>query len=52
MSINCIRTLIEDANISNPQKLALVFGNEKLTYSELFAKVNQIAYYLSELDLP
>ena len=52
MSINCIRTLIEDANISNPQKLALVFGNEKLTYSELFTKVNQIAYYLSELDLP
>ncbi len=52
MSINCIRTLIEDANISNPQKLALVFGNEKLTYNELFTKVNQIAYYLSELDLP
>ena len=52
MSINCIRTLIEDANISNPNKNALVFGNEKLTYSELFTKVNQIAYYLSELDLP
>ncbi len=28
MSINCIRTLIEDANISNPNKVALVFGNE------------------------
>ena len=52
MSINCIRTLIEDANVSNPNKIALVFGNEKLTYSELFTKVNQIAYYLSELDLP
>ncbi|MDX9901219.1 MAG: AMP-binding protein [Aliarcobacter sp.] len=52
MSINCIRTLIEDANISNPKKTALVFGNEKLTYTELFTKVNQIAYYLSELDLP
>ena len=52
MSINCIRTLIEDANISNPNKIALVFGNEKLTYNELFTKVNQIAYYLSELDLP
>ena len=52
MSINCIRTLIEDANISNPNKNALIFGNEKLTYSELFTKVNQIAYYLSELDLP
>ena len=36
MSINCIRTLIEDANVSNPDKIALVFGNEKLTYRELF----------------
>ena len=52
MSINCIRTLIEDANISNPDKVALVYGNQKLTYSELFTKVNQIAYYLAELDLP
>ncbi|MBD3830993.1 MAG: AMP-binding protein, partial [Arcobacter sp.] len=52
MSINCIRTLIEDANISHPQKIALVYGNEKLTYGELFTKVNQIALYLSELDLP
>ncbi len=52
MSINCIRTLIEDANVSHPDKVALVFGNEKLTYSELFTKVNQIAYYLDELDLP
>ena len=52
MSINCIRTLIEDANVSNPDKIALVFGNEKLTYAQLFTKVNQIAYYLAELDLP
>ena len=52
MSINCIRTLIEDAKISHPDKTALIFGNEKLTYNELFAKVNQIALYLSELDLP
>ncbi|CAM3904315.1 AMP-binding protein [Arcobacter cloacae] len=52
MSINCIRTLIEDANISNPNKVALIHGNNKLTYSELFSKVNQIALYLSELNLP
>lgn len=51
MSINCIRTLIEDANVSNPNKVALVFENEKLMYSELFTKVNQIAYYLAELNL-
>lgn len=52
MSINCIRTLIEDAKVSHPDKVALVYGNEKLTYNELFTKVNQIAYYLAELDLP
>ena len=52
MSINCIRTLIEDSNVSNPEKIALVFGNKKLTYAELFTKVNQIAYYLAQLDLP
>jgi acyl-CoA synthetase (AMP-forming)/AMP-acid ligase II len=52
MSINCIRTLIEDANISNPDKVAVKFSNEEITYSELFTKVNQIAYFLTELDLP
>ncbi|MAC84816.1 MAG: AMP-dependent synthetase [Arcobacter sp.] len=52
MSINCIRTLIEEANISNPDKVALTLGHEKITYSELFTKVNQIAYYLNELNMP
>ncbi|MGB5791400.1 AMP-binding protein [Poseidonibacter sp.] len=52
MSINCIRSLIEDANISNPDKVAVTLGHEKITYSELFTKVNQIAYYLDELNLP
>ena len=51
MSINCIRTLIEDANISHPNKVAVKFGNEEITYSELTHKVNQVAYYLSELNL-
>ena len=40
MSINCIRSLIEDANISNPDKVAVTLGHEKITYSELFTKVN------------
>ena len=52
MSINCIRTLIEAANVSHPNKIALTFGHEKITYSELFTKVNQIAYYLDELNMP
>ena len=52
MSINCIRTLIEKANVTHPNKIAITFGQEKLTYNELFTKVNQIAYYLDELNMP
>ena len=52
MSINCIRTLIEDSARTHADKTALVHNDESLSYSELFAKVNQVAYYLSELDLP
>lgn len=52
MSINCIRTLIEDAAQTHSDKTALVFNEKSITYSELFAKVNQVAYYLKELDLP
>ncbi|EDZ62481.1 AMP-dependent synthetase and ligase [Sulfurimonas gotlandica GD1] len=52
MSINCIRTLIEDAAQSHSDKTALVFNEKSITYSELFTKVNQVAYYLKELDLP
>jgi len=52
MSINCIRTLIEDAQASHPQKVAIKFNEKEITYAELFTKVNQIAFYLKELDLP
>lgn len=52
MSINCIRTLIEDSSQTHGDKTALVFNNKSITYSQLFEKVNQVAYYLKELDLP
>lgn len=52
MSINCIRTLIEDANASHPSKTALILEEKILSYGELFSKVNQIASYLNELNLP
>jgi acyl-CoA synthetase (AMP-forming)/AMP-acid ligase II len=52
MSINCIRTLIESAVSSHSDKTALIFNEESITYAELFNKVNQVAYYLKELDLP
>ncbi len=52
MSINCIRTLLENAVESHGDKLAVVFGDKRICYAELFTKVNQVALYLSELNLP
>ncbi len=52
MSINCIRTLIEDANVTHKDKTALILNETSITYGELYTKVNQVAYYLSELNLP
>jgi acyl-CoA synthetase (AMP-forming)/AMP-acid ligase II len=52
MSINSVRALLEDATQSHGDKTALVLNEKSMTYSELFAKVNQVAFYLRELDLP
>lgn len=52
MSINCIRTLLEAAAQTHSEKTALVFNEKSLSYGELFTKVNQVAFYLNELDLP
>ncbi len=52
MSINCIRTLIEDAALSHANKIAIKFNEENITYKDLLTKVNQVAFYLKELNLP
>ena len=52
MSINCIRTLLEDAAVSHPSKTAVVFNEKSITYEDLLKRVNQVAFYLKELDLP
>lgn len=52
MSINCIRNLLEKAAQSHPDKIAIVHDERKLTYAELLSRVNQVAFYLQELDLP
>ncbi|MDO6446778.1 AMP-binding protein [Colwellia sp. 1_MG-2023] len=52
MSINCIRTLLENAVNTHSDKTAIVYNEKSMTYEELFAKVNQVAFYLKELDLP
>ena len=52
MSINCIRILLDNAAQSHPEKTALIFKEQQLSYSELLTRVNQVALYLQELDLP
>lgn len=52
MSINCIRTLLEDAALTHSDKTSVVFGDKSVTYGELFSRVNQVAFYLEELGLP
>lgn len=52
MSINCIRTILEGAVTSHSDKNAIIFNEQRITYGELYTKVNQVAFYLNELDLP
>ncbi len=52
MSINCIRSLIESAALTHSDKIAIKHNEKSITYEELLKKVNQIAFYLKELDLP
>lgn len=52
MSINSVRMLLEYAAQSHPDKIALVHEERQLSYEELLGKVNQVALYMQELDLP
>lgn len=52
MSINSIRNLLENAVETHTEKTAIVLGNQQVSYAELFKKVNQVALYLKELELP
>ena len=52
MSINCIRSLLDKAVQTHSDKTALVFNDESISYAQLYSKVNQVAFYLSELDYP
>jgi acyl-coenzyme A synthetase/AMP-(fatty) acid ligase len=51
MSVNSIRNLLEIAQHSHPDKVALKEEQLRYTYRQLFERVNQIAHYLSELEL-
>jgi len=52
MSINSIRILLEAAAQTHPDKTALVHNERNMDYADLFDKVNQVAFYLRELELP
>ncbi len=52
MSVNSIRNLLEFANQTDPNKVALRQNNIEITFGELYAKVNQIANYFTTLNLP
>lgn len=52
MSVNSIRNLLEIAQVTAPDKLALKQREKTLTFDALFRKVNQIANYFDTLNLP
>ena len=46
-----IHQLFEEQVERNPDNIAIVFENEKLTYAQLNAKANQLARYLRSVSL-
>ena len=48
---NCIHQLFEVQVQRSPDSVAVVFGDERLTYRELNAKANQLARYLQGLGV-
>ncbi len=51
MTINSVRSLLENATKESPDKVAVTFKDESLTYKELLSRVNKVANYLSTLKL-
>ncbi|BAZ21895.1 amino acid adenylation domain-containing protein [Kalymmatonema gypsitolerans NIES-4073] len=47
----CIHQLFEDQSFSTPDAVAVVFGNQQLTYYELNCRANQLAHYLKSLGV-
>ncbi|MFE6040843.1 amino acid adenylation domain-containing protein [Streptomyces sp. NPDC056452] len=42
----CIHELVEDRAAATPDAIALVFGNQQLSYAELNARANRLAHHL------
>ncbi|MEA5516374.1 non-ribosomal peptide synthetase [Nodularia sp. UHCC 0506] len=47
----CIHYLFEQQADQTPDKIAVVFEDQQMTYAELNAKANQLAHYLQELGV-
>ncbi|WAN70078.1 amino acid adenylation domain-containing protein [Moorena producens JHB] len=47
----CIHQLFEEQVEKTPDAVAVVFEQQKLTYSQLNSKANQLAYYLQKLGV-
>jgi amino acid adenylation domain-containing protein len=47
----CIHQLFEQQVERTPDVIALIFGNQKLTYRELNERANKLAHYLKTLDV-
>ncbi|MDZ8224979.1 non-ribosomal peptide synthetase [Nostoc sp. ChiVER01] len=47
----CIHQLFEKVAQQNPDEIALVFGDDKLSYKELNIRSNQLAHYLKKLGV-
>ena len=46
MTVNTVRSLLENAALTAPDKSALVMERERYSYRELLNRVNQVANYL------
>lgn len=44
----CVQKLFEDQVDASPSSVALLFGEQQLTYQELNARANQLAHYLKQ----
>ena len=47
----CVHQLFEEQAERNPDSIAVVFENQKITYRQLNERANQLAYYLQNLGV-
>lgn len=47
----CIHALFQSQAIVHPERVAVVFEDQRLTYAELNARANQLAHYLQSLGV-